>query len=171
MTEPDIIIALQRSMDSPIGRAVIGFCARWLIYFYLLIPAWMKKIPAFRSGFNTGAWSALVAFALTSGIAALVGRVRPYLAVKGIEAIVPPNIQDGSFPSSHTAISFAIAASIFAVHQGWGIVAFVAACLVAFGRVAAGMHYPSDILGGIAIGLLAFACVAIVQEQLKNMSV
>lgn len=171
MIESDIIIALQRSMSSPAGRAIIGFCARWLIYFYLLIPLGMKKFSALRAGFNTGAWSALLAFAMTSGIAAFVGRVRPYLAVKGIQAIVPPNIQDGSFPSSHTAISFAIAASIFSVHQGWGIAAFIAAFLVAFGRVAAGMHYPSDVLGGIAIGLLAFACVSIIQEQLKKVSV
>lgn len=169
--ESEIIIAIQRLMSPPLGRALIGFCARWLIYAYLLIPVSIRKIPAFRSGFSIAAWSALLAFAFTSGLAAFIGRVRPYLAVKGIEAIVPPNIQDGSFPSSHTAISFAIAASIFSVHQGWGIVAFIVAFLVAFGRVAAGMHYPSDVLGGIAIGLLAFACVAVVRDQLKRISV
>lgn len=170
MTESEIILSLQRSFNSSIGRVFVGICARWLIYVYLLIPLSIRKVPVFRAGFSVGAWSALLAFAFTSGIAAFVGRVRPYLAVKGVVALVPPNIQAGSFPSSHTAISFAIAASIFSVNQGWGLIAFAVAFLVAFGRIAAGMHYPSDVLGGMAVGLLAFACVSIVQDRLKKMS-
>lgn len=169
--ESEIIITLQRSMNSPIGRVFVGFIARWLIYIYLLIFVLIRKFPVLQKGFNVGAWSALLAFALTSGIAAFVGRIRPYLAIKGVVAIVPPNIQSGSFPSSHTAISFAIAASIFSVHQGWGTAAFVIAFFVAFGRVAAGMHYPSDVLGGIAIGLIAFACVSVIIDQMKKISV
>lgn len=169
--ESEIIITLQRSLNSPIGRAFIGFTARWLIYAYLIVLLPIRKIQFLQKGFNIAVWSALLAFALTSGIAAVIGRIRPYLAIKGVVAIVPPNIQSGSFPSSHTAISFAIAASIFSVHQGWGIVAFIVAFLVAFGRVSAGMHYPSDVLGGIAIGLIAFACVAFVLDQLKKVSV
>jgi membrane-associated phospholipid phosphatase len=169
MIESEIILSLQRAFNSSIGRVWIAFCARWLIYVYLLIPLSAKKITVFRSGFGIAAWSALLAFAFTSGIAAFIGRVRPYLAIKGVVAIVPPNIQAGSFPSSHTAISFAIAASIFSVHQGWGIAAFAIAFLIAFGRVAAGMHYPSDVLGGLAVGLLAFGCVSIIQIQLKQL--
>lgn len=145
--------------------------ARWLIYVYLLIPAFVKRVSTFRAGFGLAGWSALLAFAMTSGIATIVDRVRPYLAVSGVQAIVPPNMQAGSFPSSHTAISFAIAASIFSVHQGWGIVAFAIAFAVAFGRMAAGMHYPTDVLGGIAVGLLAFAIVSIIQIQLKRLRV
>jgi membrane-associated phospholipid phosphatase len=168
MLESQIILTLQKMLNSPMGRAVIVLCARFLIFVYLLIPFSIRSIPALRSGSIIASWSALLAFAFTSGIATFVDRIRPYLAVRGVVAIVPPNIQDGSFPSSHTAIAFAISASIFSVHQGWGIVAFIIAFLIAFGRISAGMHYPTDVLGGMAVGLLAFMCVTLVQSQLKK---
>lgn len=169
MIEADIILRLQRALSSPSGRSFAGFCARWIIY--LLIPYVLisRKLIGWR-GIGIVAWTALVAFAFSTGLAAFVGRIRPYLAGFGIQAIVPPNIQDGSFPSSHTAIAVGIATALMALHVPMGVVAVIAAVLIAFGRIATGMHYPSDILGGIAVGLLAYALVRAVQYGLQNLS-
>lgn len=61
-----------------------------------------------------------------------------------------------SFPSDTTALAFSIAASIFIVSRRLGMVAFLwAATVVAFPRSYAGLHYPSDLLGGALIGLIA----------------
>ncbi len=168
MIESDIILRIQHALSSPAGRSFAGFCARWIIY--LLIPYVLisRKLIGWR-GVGIVAWTALVAFALSTGLAALVGRVRPYLAGVGIQAIVPPNIQTGSFPSSHTAVAVGVATALMALHVPMGVVAVIAAILIAFGRIAAGMHYPSDVLGGIAIGLLAYAIVRAVQYGLQNL--
>jgi undecaprenyl-diphosphatase len=61
---------------------------------------------------------------------------------------------DPSFPSNLAAVLFAIAIPIFMKNKGWGIVLLVIATLASFGRVYMGIHYPFDILGGAAVGVI-----------------
>ncbi|MFA5129748.1 MAG: phosphatase PAP2 family protein [Patescibacteria group bacterium] len=164
MTEAEIILYLQRSFSSPIGKGFVVFSARWLIYLLIPFVLMLRLFPKMRDVFLPSCWAALLAFATTSVIAGIVHRVRPYLAGAGIHALVPPNLQSGSFPSSHTAIAAAIAAAITTTHPIIGCIACIIAIVIAFGRVAAGMHYPSDVIGGAAIGLLSALIVRAVQE-------
>ncbi len=57
-----------------------------------------------------------------------------------------------SFPSGHAAFFFALAAAIFLFHKKWGIAYFLAAVIIVLSRIMAGVHWPSDILGGIIVG-------------------
>ena len=66
---------------------------------------------------------------------------------------------DFSFPSGHTMSSFAAASVIFYANDNMGIAAFVLASLIAFSRLYLYVHYPSDILAGIIIGVLISAVV------------
>ncbi len=59
----------------------------------------------------------------------------------------------GSFPSSHATIVFAIATVVFLKRPFWGILFFAGAALVAIGRVAGGVHWPTDIIAGAFIGI------------------
>jgi len=66
-----------------------------------------------------------------------------------------------SFPSGHAARAFLIAALVAAWGPAWlAPIVVVWAPLVAVARVAMGLHYLSDILGGAVLGLVA-AAVAI----------
>lgn len=157
--EASLVLALQNLLASDAGRALVGFSARWVIYLYapfLLVARISKDL---RHAAIEALWSAALAFTISVTLATLIGRVRPYLAVHGVAAIVPPNVQAGSLPSSHTAIAFAVAAAIAFKDVPLGIAAFLMAFLVAFGRVASGMHYPTDVLGGAAVGVAAFFLV------------
>jgi undecaprenyl-diphosphatase len=62
---------------------------------------------------------------------------------------------DPSFPSNHALNNFAIAAFFFTIWQKKRNVAwlFAIALLISLGRVYEGLHYPSDVLGGAAIGI------------------
>lgn len=77
-----------------------------------------------------------------------------------LKRAIPETRPDGSdrqsFPSSHTAVSFAAAASL-QQRQGWGagIPAHLAAAFVGVARVEADKHYLHDVLAGAAIGELA----------------
>jgi undecaprenyl-diphosphatase len=164
MTDPDIVLAFQRATSTPFLRNVVGFCARWLIYLFIPFAIAAYRTRAFRAAITEAAWSALVAFTLSSVISIAIGRVRPYLAVKGVIAVVPPNIQYGSFPSSHTAIAVAIAIAFSTGHPVLGLIALVAVMLIAFARIAAGMHFPTDILGGVAVGIIAVLLVRAVRQ-------
>jgi len=157
--EASFILALQKWLAGDAGRTVIGFCARWTIYLYLPFLLAARVSKDLKHAVIEALWAAAVAFTVSVSLATLIGRVRPYLAIKGVEAIVPPNIQAGSLPSSHTAVAFAIASAIAFKDIPLGIAAFILAFLVAFGRVAAGMHYPTDVLAGAGVGIAAFFIV------------
>lgn len=79
-----------------------------------------------------------------------------------------------SFPSDTSALGFAIAAGIFVTSKRLGLAAFLwTAVVVAFPRAYAGLHYPSDLMGGALIGLLCTAGVAplilhIIPEKIKH---
>jgi undecaprenyl-diphosphatase len=80
-------------------------------------------------------------------------RARPYEA----HAIRHPwsSSTDASFPSDHTALSFAIAFAVLAFDTVAGIVFLVVAAIIGVGRLFIGAHYPGDVLAGAAVGLVA----------------
>ena len=93
----------------------------------------------------------------------LIARVRPY-DVAGIAPYMCAVQHDFSFPSGHTAASFEGAVVILLQNRKWGIPACVLAALIAFSRMYLYVHYPTDILGGLVIGIgAAFAGVYIVR--------
>lgn len=164
--ESDIILQLQKQFASPTARSFIIFVARWLIYFYPAFILLARLNRAMKLAVYEAMWTALLAFTMSAFIASLVDRIRPYLAVKGVIALVPPNIQAGSFPSSHTAVAAGIAIAIASAHPWGGVIAILMALLIAFGRVAAGMHFPTDIIGGAVVGVIAFLIVRAVSNGL-----
>ena len=58
-----------------------------------------------------------------------------------------------SFPSAHAAMSFAVSTTVALHRRKIGIFFLILATLVSLGRVAAGVHYPSDIAFGILVGV------------------
>lgn len=85
----------------------------------------------------------------------LVARIRPYDINTSIQLLVRPPV-DYSFPSGHTAASFASVVALYlAGEQKLWKPALVLAFLIAFSRMYLYVHYPTDILGGIITGIAA----------------
>ena len=59
-----------------------------------------------------------------------------------------------SFPSLHCSSSFVITMALFYINPLLGAIGLIVSVFVALSRLLAGVHYPSDILAGIAIGFL-----------------
>ena len=62
--------------------------------------------------------------------------------------------RDYSFPSGHTSASFAAACALVRTLPKWGTVCMILAGVIALSRLYVGVHYPSDVLGGMVVGIL-----------------
>jgi undecaprenyl-diphosphatase len=98
------------------------------------------------------AGSAVVAAAV---VARAVDRPRPFVAHPRGVHLFAHHAADPGFPSDHATAAFAIAVALLLYSRRWGALALVAATILALTRVAMGIHYPTDVLAGAAVGALA----------------
>jgi len=84
----------------------------------------------------------------------LIGRIRPFVVDPTIELLIEAPL-DASFPSGHTAVSFAAVFALKTAGSSLWKPAAVLASLIAFSRMYLYVHWPSDILGGVFVGAAA----------------
>jgi len=115
--------------------------------------------------------SAAIAGALSLLLAQAIGHFyyhpRPFVE-RGDVVQLLGHAADSSFPSEHAAGAFAVAGSVFWLRRGWGLLALGVATLVGLARIYAGIHYPADILAGVAIGLAASYLVGLGRPLLRR---
>lgn len=101
----------------------------------------------------------------------LIARVRPYDAYNGINLLVN-KLTDFSFPSGHTYTAFCGATVLYSVNKKVGYIAFSLASLTAFSRLYLFVHYPSDVLAGIFMGvtlaLFSLYCIKIISHHFNT---
>lgn len=112
-----------------------------------------KEQPLLKEAIYIGT-SVIEALGLTYGLKYAIDRQRPY--EKYPDKIHPIEPEDSpSFPSGHTAAAFSLATSLSITYPKWYVIApsAVWACGVGLARINQGVHYPSDVLTGAAIGV------------------
>ena len=126
--------------------------------FWIAIAATLLFIPKYRK-IGLGMGAALIMGLLVCNVTMkpLFARPRPYdyqLLHFGKEIKLLIEAQhDFSFPSGHTLASFE-AATVLAIHnKKMGIPALLLACLIAFSRLYLYVHYPTDVLFSVAMGI------------------
>ncbi len=72
-----------------------------------------------------------------------------------------------SFPSGHTVSAMAVAFTIFSQHKKLGIVALIMAFLMGLSRLYVGVHFPTDVYGGIIVGALIALSVWYAEKKLS----
>jgi len=100
--------------------------------------------------------AAAVALAVTMALAILLPfRLRPMLEFQSEGMVVPPSWGEWSaFPSDHATLFFALATGLLRASPSLGALALAHAfVVVSLPRVYLGIHYPTDIVGGAAVGI------------------
>ncbi len=147
---------------SPAFDTFVIFGATWLIFLMAALEigyvavAW--KTARFEERFENlvqAVWAALIGYATQGVLGFLWFRPRPFVALSHVVKLVERAPFEKSFPSAHATVAFALAFAMFARDRKWGSALLAMAVAVALCRVAAGVHYPSDALGGAFVGWIA----------------
>lgn len=155
---------------SPISDAIIVFFATYLPYFVvaifilLLYFARYSKKQKFLILWTTILSAIIARLGITEIIRLFYHRPRPFISHQ-MHQLISENTW--SFPSGHSAFFFALATAIYLSNRKWGISFFIAAIIINISRVIAGVHYPSDIIGGIIIGVSTVFLIFFLARKLK----
>lgn len=154
--EANIVLWIQENLRvgflTPIVQAitVLGDSGIFWIVLTILLLIFKKTR---RLGLCCACALLLDLLAVNIAIKPLVNRVRPYNVITDIVALTGQH-GDPSFPSGHSAASFACAWVLFRMERKkWGVSALILAALISLSRLYVGVHYPTDVLGGILIGI------------------
>ena len=96
----------------------------------------------------------------------IVARPRPYRIIETL-AILIPESGEYSFPSGHTSSSFAAGVVLYLMlPKKYGIPVMSLAFLIGISRLYVGVHYPTDVLGGMVMGTVIAGTIVRITERL-----
>jgi membrane-associated phospholipid phosphatase len=133
----------------------LAYATYGLALFALLLLAGVLIARRDQARVLAAAGWACVATLLVVGLNQPVGHLfaepRPYATHPQILRLADVTT-DFSFPSDHAVMGGAVATGLLLVNRRPGLLAALAAALMAFARVYIGAHYPWDVLGGLVLG-------------------
>jgi undecaprenyl-diphosphatase len=174
--DAQIVLALNGWVAaSAVASALVVAAAQYGLYLFAIALAlsWLwpgADAPTRRQAVLAALVSLAIAGVMVVLLGHLVMRVRPFVAL-GLTPLFPHGT-DSSFPSDHTLASAALALPILLARPRIGVWMLLWALLVGFARVAAGVHYPTDVLGSAALAIvpaaLALALVAVALSRVEQ---
>jgi undecaprenyl-diphosphatase len=120
----------------------------------LLLTGYIKDDKMMmRNGVKTGVSIGLSAV-LSYGLKYAVNRPRPFVQYPN-DFIKRTDVGPYSFPSGHTTTAFATATALTLSTKKWyvAVPSYAYACAVGYSRMRLGVHFPSDVLGGMVLGI------------------
>lgn len=168
MNEIQLVKSLQDMLSGPIGQGISIFAGRYLIFvfaFFVAVIGFGKNRKELRKTAYAATWSAMLALIITTSLGMLIERPRPFVADPSIVRLIPAPLTEHSMPSAHTATAFGAATALAFGHPVLGLIAFIIAGLIGIGRVASGVHFPTDILAGAVLGCLVAVGVQMVRSK------
>lgn len=154
--EGDILLWIQQNLrgflDAPV-RAITMLGNHGLFWIALtLLLLFFRKTR--RAALVSALSMLLTLLVVNILLKPLVARIRPYEIIEGLRCIVARE-SEFSFPSGHSANSLACAWVLYRLcDKKLGLPALILAILISLSRLYVGVHYPTDVLAGIAVGIL-----------------
>ena len=143
---------------------IIIFSAKYLGYILLAVFVILFLRNRDKYFFFVPLVSALLSrFGFTELIRFLYFRPRPFVE-QDINSLIA-HAPTASFPSGHAAFFFALSAGVYSYNKKAGLWFFAASAAIGFARVLAGVHYFTDVLGGLAVGVFSFWLIRLLYSR------
>lgn len=152
----------------PVLDAIGIFCSQylWLVMTLVVVALFVFKFKKFRDLAVVAIGSAGVArIVFVSLVKWLYAHPRPDLVTTARTLVAPDSVN--SFPSGHATYVFALAMGVYLYNKKLGWWFFLLAALASIARIFTGIHWPYDIIGGVALGLFSGWLGNIVYRHLK----
>jgi len=154
--EGQFLIWIQNNLRTPALNPIIGFITHLGNAGILWIALTIAMI-CYRKTRRVGitcALSIIISFTVANLILKpLVARIRPYDLIQELGITIEVQ-SDKSFPSGHATNALACAWVMFrCMKRRYGLPALILALVICLTRLYVGVHYPTDVLAGIAIGI------------------
>ncbi len=153
-----IMMFVQENLRSDVGNAIWTFITHLGDDGYLWIA--LGVILLFFKKTRPIGFSVLVSLLINAiftniTLKDLIGRPRPFVVSDAIVTLIKEP-SSFSFPSGHTSGSMTAALVLYKLTpKKYGIPAVVLASLIALSRIYVGVHYPTDILGGLVVAFVS----------------
>ena len=137
----------------------------------LMVVLWFalpRREADLRRHLLYGALAALVALAINYAVSAIWDRPRPFVLYPHLVHQLVQHVADASFPSDHAAVAAAVAFALRGQNKALQWVMWLLTTLIVLARVFVGVHWPTDVLGGVAVGFLAATAVLALSEPLRR---
>ncbi|MET7764679.1 phosphatase PAP2 family protein [Streptomyces sp. NPDC005393] len=128
-----------------IGLALVALGAWWSV------RKRSQDAPSAVAGLVWAPLAAGLALMANIPIRGFVQRPRPFKDHQGLDVLVAGKT-DFSFVSDHATLTMAVAVGVLMASRAYGVAAMALALLEGFCRVYMGVHYPTDVIGGFALG-------------------
>jgi undecaprenyl-diphosphatase len=139
-----------RARRSPLAASAVGRVAAWLAGVEVLLMLALALAGRRDSALRMFAAVGLV-YLLSDALGAIWPRQRPFARLVEVEALATHS-PERSFPSRHVASALAMAAVGGRAHPRLGTAMASVGWVLGVSRVTAGLHYPSDVIGGALLG-------------------
>ncbi|MFA7201954.1 MAG: phosphatase PAP2 family protein [Candidatus Paceibacterota bacterium] len=153
---------------SPLLDGVILFFAEYyvgiivLVFLINIYTMQKSKKDRFKILLFTLGITGIARFGVMSIIHIWVQRLRPFLELGTPHLFI---VNSFSFPSGHTTFVFALATVSWYYHQKMSYFIYASGLCIGIARIMAGVHYPSDIIGGVVVGIVsAYILVFLAQK-------
>jgi undecaprenyl-diphosphatase len=80
----------------------------------------------------------------------------------------PTDPRGSGYPSSHAAVAAAVVVGAWPwLDRRWRVIGSTVAAMIGLNRMYVGAHFPLDIVGGVAVGLMSGGIVLVVAQRLS----
>ena len=149
----------------------------WMIFFSDYLQYWMVAGVLVYVFFGKGAdrrknqlmvFAAAISAIISRGVITEIIRLfyhrpRPFVAENFLSLI--NHEVSGSFPSGHMTLWWAVTAAVYFYNKKLALALALASLVMGVARIYVGVHWPSDILGGIIVGLASFWVVKLLLKK------